>query len=483
MGYIERLDSYKEEMISALAKSVSMPSVGGEAVRTRDGEVLPFGKGVYDALMQMLRKGKELGFDTYNDDNFAGHIEWAAPGRPASEYFGIVGHLDVVPVGEGWESDPFTLRLEDGIMYGRGTSDDKGPVVACLYAMKALKEEGFEPAMNIRLVLGCDEETGHISAEHYTENCGHPACGFTPDAEFPLINGEMGILTFDLAQKFTSKASKDDMRLTKLEGGNAHNAVPAYAKAVIAGSKDQYDLISDRAKLFRAETGYSLRTKKQGSSLVIEVTGKAAHGSTPENGLNAVSILMEFLGRIRFASEELNEFIAFYNEHIGFDFHGERLGCDLSDEVSGPLVLNVGVANINEDIANVTINIRYPVSFTGEDVLSAVEGVLGDGRIGMITRIIQPPVYRDTDDPMIEKMMEAYRIETGDVDSQPEVIGGGTYAKLFDNIVAFGAEFPDEEKTMHQANEKLSVESFMKMARIYARAIHSLTGSDPVKDV
>lgn len=474
MSYLERLDSYKEEMLETLAGVVSKPSVNSDAVRTEDGEVMPFGKGTYDALMYMLSKGKDLGFTSYNDENYAGHIEWKAPDTPASEYFGIVGHLDVVPVGGGWDSDPFTMKREDDYVYGRGVLDDKGPVVACLYAMKALKEEGIEPAMNIRLVFGCDEETGDISASHYTENQGHPKMGFTPDANFPLINGEMGILVFDLAQKFTSKSAKDELRLTKLEGGNAHNAVPAYAKAVIAGSKEQYASIIERAKLYCEETGYKLKSKKQGSSLVIEAEGKAAHGAHPDAGLNAISIMMDFLGRVSFASEELNDYIAFYNDHIGFDLHGERLGCDFSDEQSGPLILNVGVADINEDIAGVTVNIRYPVTYTDEIVLSGVEQVIGEGRVGIVTRIVHYPIYMDMDDPMVVKLMEAYREETGDSEAKPIVIGGGTYAKMFDNILAFGAEFPGEEATMHQANEKLSIESFMKMARIYARAIHSL---------
>lgn len=474
MTYIERLDSYKEEMLETLAQAVSDPSVGSDAVRTEDGEVLPFGKGVYDALTHMLSKGEELGFSSFNDDNYAGHIEWKAPDTPASEYFGIVGHLDVVPVGNGWVSDPFEMRREEDFVYGRGVLDDKGPVVACLYAMKALKEEGLEPRMNIRLVLGCDEETGEISANHYTENQGHPKMGFTPDANFPLVNGEMGIMVFDLAQKFTTKSAKEDLRLTKLEGGNAHNAVPAYAKAVIAGNSEQYASIVERAGLYREETGYSLRTKRQGSSLVIEADGKAAHGAHPDEGLNAVSILMDFLGRISFASEELNDFIVFYNDHIGFDLHGERLGCDLADEQSGPLILNVGIADINEDLASVTVNVRYPVTCTDEMVISGIEQVTSESRVGIVTRMVHLPIYMDIDDPMVIKMMEAYREETGDSEAVPMVVGGGTYAKMFDNILAFGAEFPGEEATMHQANEKLNIESFMKMARIYARAIHSI---------
>lgn len=473
MGYLERIDSYKGEMLDALAEIISKPSVQGAPAKKPDGSLMPFGTGVQEALECMLSMGEKLGFDTYNDDNYAGHIEWKSE-EGGDDYFGIVGHLDVVPVGTGWSTDPFTMVDKgDGFVYGRGTSDDKGPVVACLYALKALREEGMEPKRNIRLVLGLDEETGHISADHYVEHCGHPAMGFTPDADFPLVNGELGILIFELAQKFTTKAGKDEMRLTKLEGGVAANAVPAYAKAVISGNKEQYDLISDRAKLFAEETGYKIKTKKQGASLVVETFGTAAHGAHPELGLNAVSILMDFLGRISFASEELNDFIDFYNEHIGFDLHGERMGCFFEDKPSGPLIFNVGVANINEDIATVTVNIRYPIKSTDEQVLSGIESVLEGSRIGLVTRAVQTPIYCHRDDPVCQTYMKAYRDETGDMEAEPMIIGGGTYAKMFNNILAYGAAFPHDENTMHQADEKFSIDSFMKMARVYARAIEA----------
>ena len=473
MGYSERLDSYREDIIETLRGSIGCPSVKGEAVRTADGEVYPFGKGVQEALEHMLRTGEEMGFEVFNDDNYAGYIQYSAP-EGADGYFGIVGHLDVMPEGTGWTNDPFTMTERDGILYGRGTSDDKGPVAACLYAMKAIKDEGIVPHKNIRLVLGLDEESGTLSSDHYLASCGKPDFGFTPDGKFPLVNGEMGIMIFELAQKFTTKPAKDALRLTKLEGGTATNAVPANARAVISGSKEQYDLIADRAGLYAEETGHRLKTKKQGSALVIEAEGVAAHGARPELGLNAVSILMDFLGRIGFTNEELNEFIAFYNDKIGFDLHGERMGCYCEDEPSGPLIFNVGLANINEEIATLTVNIRYPVSCTDEEVIGAMEEVLGPGRVGIVTRSVFEPMYAEPDDPGVIAMLEAYRKNTGDLESKPLTTGGGTYAKLIGNIICFGALFPGEENTMHQADEKISVESLMKMAHIYADAIFEL---------
>jgi succinyl-diaminopimelate desuccinylase len=474
MGYIQRLESYNEDMLKTLGETIAIPSVNSGPVRTPDGEVYPYGKAVQDALVHMLKVGEEMGFEAYNDENYAGHLEWKAEGD-SDGYYGIVCHLDVMPEGSGWEREPFVMTDGgDGYVYGRGVSDDKGPTVACLYALKALKEEGIVPKHNIRMVFGLDEESGDSSALHYLENLGHPIAGFTPDGDFPLVNGEMGILVFELHQKFKNKAGKDDLRLTRLEGGTRHNAVPAFAKAVIAGSKAEYDLITDRARLYTEETGYRLTAKKQGTSLVIESEGVAAHGAHPWLGLNAVSILMDFLGRIGFASEELNDFIAFYNEHIGFRLAGEEMGCRFEDEASGPLIFNVGIANINEDLATVSVNIRYPVSYTAENVLEGIEETLGQNRIGIVTRMIQEPIYFPLDDPYVIRMIDAYQKETGDTSSRPSVSGGGSYAKFFDNIMAFGALFPEEENTMHQADEKLSKESFMRMARIYADAIYSI---------
>ncbi|MBQ6388950.1 MAG: dipeptidase PepV [Mogibacterium sp.] len=475
MGYLERLETYREDMLKTLGESVAFPSVASEAVRSADGELMPFGKAAHESLLHMLAVGEGMGFETCNVDNYAGYIQYSAPADAEdAKLCAVVGHLDVVPEGTGWTGEPYKMVEKDGFVYGRGTADDKGPVIASLYAMKALKEEGIVPKNHIRLVLGLNEECGEDSMVYYTEKCGHPDMGFTPDAEFPIVNGEMGILVFELAQKLGTGFSKDDLRLTKLEGGTAHNAVPRLAKAVLAGDKKYYDTIIERARQYAVETGYNLKARKQGSSLVIDAEGIAAHGAHPHLGLNAVSILMGFLGRLHFASEELNDYIEFYNEHIGFDLHGERIGCGFEDIPSGKLILNVGVANINEELASLSINIRYPVTITGEDVIRGIQSKLEGTQIGLVGRMEQGPIYMSIDTPMVSKLLKAYQDETGDCETKAIVQGGGSYAKMVNNILAYGGMFPGEEDTMHQADEKMSIESFMRMARVYARALWSL---------
>ena len=172
--------------------------------------------------------GREMGFAVKNVDNYGGHIDFPGSG---DKIMGILGHLDVVPAGDGWQHEPYGGEIEEGRLYGRGTSDDKGPVIACLFAMKALKEAGYQPKATIRLILGLDEETHWKGMEYYFARERKPDWGFTPDADFPLINGEKGMLVFDLAKKF-ARTSGEGLVLRSLSGGIAPNSVPDSCRAV-----------------------------------------------------------------------------------------------------------------------------------------------------------------------------------------------------------------------------------------------------------
>ena len=474
MDYLELLESYREDILKTLRELIAFPSVSLDSVKSADGKLMRYGRAVQDAYEYMLKLGEELGFDTFDADGYGGHIQFNADESIENpENLGIVGHLDVVPEGIGWDTNPYKLEIKDGYLYGRGVADDKGPLLACLYIMKAMKEAGIKPKKNIRLIMGLDEEKSMAGMLKYVEIAGQPDMGFTPDAEFPLINGEKGILTFDLAQKLTRQTNKEGLRLTKLEAGTASNAVPAQAKAVIAADDALYQHVKDALAQYVVETGYEISAKKQGSSLVIEAKGVAAHGACPELGLNAVSILMGFLGRLQFSNEELNDFIAFYNDHLGFDVAGERMGCEMKDEVS-KLTLNVGIASITEDLATLTVNIRYPVTKTSDEVFEGIQKTLEGSKIGIVKGNDIEPLYIDASSPMVKTMLDVYRQETGDADAKPIVIGGGTYAKAVNNTIAFGALFPGEFDTMHQANERKSLENFFKMTRIYAKTIYAL---------
>ena len=468
-----------DEGPQTMKRETGVDSEGNPVYETLE---VPFGEGVQKVFEYALRKGEELGFDAVNVDNYGGHLEM--PGYlfdeqgemtgTAEEVMGIVGHLDVVPEGDDWSGDPYTLREEDGRLYGRGTSDDKGPVVAAMYAMKAIQDAGFTPHANVRCIFGLDEETNWSGMIYYLQHEKQPDFGFTPDGDFPVIHGEKGVTTFELVKKF-SAGNGEGLQLTQLSGGNAANMVADSARAVLmAGDKRDYDFIRNMATTRKASGDMDISTRIMGKSLEVSVKGVSAHGATPEKGVNAISQLMEFLGGLNFGNDDVNEFIAFYNECIGYDLKGERLGICFSDEVSGDMVVNVGVLAGDKKSATITLCCRCPISCTGEQFYDGVASVTDKYDIGIVKGAYQDPLYLPKDHPMIQTMMDIYREHTGDMESEPLLIGGATYARAFNNIVAFGALFPGREDRMHQADEYFLEEDFKKMTIIFADTIYRL---------
>ena len=471
----QKIEEYRTEMTDALSGLVSIPSV---AVRTSGPN--PFGDAVQQAWEYMQAKAGEAGFTCFDADHFGGHIDFRGQG---DGILGIVGHLDVVPEGNDWDFEPYGGQVSDGFVCGRGTMDDKGPVIASFYAMKALHDCGYVPEKTIRMILGLDEETNWEGMEHYLAFVDErPDCGFTPDADFPVIHGEMGILVFDIARKF-GRTQEKGLQLRSVTGGTAPNAVPDSARAVIYDETSSgYDEIKTMISTLREETGHKIYFKGIGKSLEIRTQGTAAHGSKPESGLNAISILMDVLSMLHFANDDVTDFIRFYRDHIGFDMHGERIGCALSDEASGPLIWNTGMIELDKGSVRLTINIRYPVTLDADQVYDGIAEVTAPYDLGIIKGKGQLPIYIPADDPLVTTLMDIYRRQTGDTESQPLVIGGGTYARAMDNIVAFGARFPGQPELEHQKNEKIAIDSLVLLAKIYAEAIYRLAGeAEPVE--
>ncbi len=481
--YLDLIDEYREEMIQTLQELIAIKSVKAEPL----GEA-PFGAAVQEAFEYMLKKAKADGFETENIDNYGGHIDFGGylydeEGEmvgTGDEIMGILCHLDVVPEGKDWDYEPFGGQLADDKIYGRGAIDDKGPTVAVYYAMKALKDAGVVPEKKVRLVLGLDEETGWKGMEYYLKRVKHPDFGFSPDGEFPAINGEMGLLIFDLAKKIAkTPANAKGVSLRSMTGGNAPNMVADHARAVIKA--DSYDAVKDKITEFRKNTGYQINAKGIGKNLEITTQGISAHGARPEKGLNAISVLMKFFAEINFDNEDVRDFVDFYNSNIGFNLSGELIGCGFEDEPSGKLIFNVGMVNIDDESAAVTINIRYPVTMNDEQVYDSILPVVNQYNLGIIKKEHKAPIYIDKDDVMIRTLMDVYKKHTGDVNSEPMVIGGGTYARAVKNTVAFGADFPGEPELAHQKNEYIAVSKLIKCAKIFADAIFKLADGKVVR--
>ena len=487
MDYLKRIEESKEEIVKTLQELISIKSA--EEKPTADA---PFGKGIAEAFDYILKKAEADGFDTENADNYGGHIEFGGyfldeNGQitgTSDEVMGIIGHLDVVPEGSDWEYEPYGGVVADGKIYGRGAIDNKGPVVAAYYAMKALKDSGYMPEKKVRLILGLDEETNWKGMHYYLSKVKAPDFGFTPDAEYPAIHGEMGILVFQLAKKI-GKTTGKGIELRSLTGGTAANSVADYARAVIRADKmEAYDKVKELAARYRNEKcseegqiayGARLNCKGVGKSLEIVAQGISAHGATPECGVNAISLLMDFLGELDIINDDVNEFVGFYNQYIGYETDGAALGCDLSDEPSGKLVLNVGKVDLEGEAVILTLNIRYPVTLTDDAVYGALMPVINKYNMGIIKIKNQLPIYMPADNPMIKTLMEIYGEHTGDTEREPIVIGGGTYARAAKNIVAFGSIFPGDPDPSHQRNEYIEIDKLILNAKIFADAIYRLT--------
>lgn len=464
MNFLDLIDEYKDEIIKTTQEVIKIKSVEEKPLPG-----MPFGEGPYKALEKTLQIAEDMGFETKNLEGYAGHIDLGE----GEEVVGVLAHLDVVPEGEGWIYGPYSGEIHDGKIYGRGTVDDKGPAVATLYAMKALKESGVELKRKIRLILGANEETGWGCMNYYFKHEKAPNMAFTPDAEFPVIHGEKGIIIFDLVYNKNS-FTDGDIKLIDIKGGNAPNMVPDSAEAIL--EVRDLSFIEQSLRLCKEERNYPITISNDGNNVKVVAKGKSAHGSTPEKGENAITYLLAFLGEYIFARDSyIGMFLQFYNDKIAFKYHGEGIGCGFEDDVSGKLNFNVGMIKLEEENIVLTINVRYPIKTTSEEVYDAIRENLKDTNIELVASSKDTkPLYVPKDDFLVEKLMNVYREFTGDMESQPITIGGGTYARAMENAVAFGPMFPGQVELAHQKDEYISIDHLMKITKIYAKALYEL---------
>lgn len=442
----------KPQIITEIQKLVGIPSVkyDGKSIEDYNKEIgeeqnAPYGKNIKSALEYALELCHSLGFKT---KNIGGYVGYAEVGE-GQEMVGILGHLDVVPAGENWSYPPFKGTIVDDKLYGRGVLDDKGPMVACIYAVKALMSLEYKFNKRIRLIFGTDEECDWEDMPHYVESEELPTMGFTPDADFPATYGEKGILQFDIIVELGDQATD-----FTISGGECYNSVPDECQATI-------QLID-------------------GTHLDMLKKGKAAHGSTPEMGENAIALLMEEINNLKSEGKIENDsplarFVEFYMDKVGLDYYGETAGCKLHDEESGDLTFNVGMIHVEGNKVIISIDIRYPVTF---DYAKILENLTEHLKIPLLNVTIAnpielPPIYSDKEGALITNLMSVYKEITGD-EREPMTMGGATYARTMENIVAFGPLFPGREDTVHQKDEYIFLEDLRSITEIYAKAIKKL---------
>ncbi len=425
---------------------------------------MPFGKGPAMALKYMLNLAKDFGFKTKNLENYTG---WAELGE-GDDMIGVLVHLDVVPEGSGWTYPPYSGEIHDGKLYGRGAIDDKGPAMATLFALKTLKDVGVKLNKRVRIIFGTDEESNCECMKYYLQHDEPPTMGFSPDANYPIINVEKGILSFSFTTTFPTTKEVNGIKVLSLRGGHRANMVPDRAKTHLLGCKDK---IQNTVENLGDKILGNFKVEYDNNKTIIKSYGISAHGSTPEKGKNAIMLLIKLLNEMELTQPE-KDFLSFLNAAVDLDTTGKGLGVDFEDKISGRLSLNVGTMELDEYKATVRVNVRYPIKCTGEQIIKRIrENTPSFINIEDISE--NKPHYVPEDNPMIQKLKKAYEKVTGE-EAYCFAIGGGTYARMFENCVAFGPVFPGKPELAHQTDEYIEVEDLIQNFKIYTYVLEDL---------
>ncbi len=459
-------------MLNDLAEIISIKSVLDEAE-----EGAPFGKGCRTALDWFLAKAESFGFSTKNYDGYCGHAEYGE----GDECIGVLCHLDVVPAGEGWSSDPFKLVIEDGMLYGRGVADDKGSVVMCLHALKNIKEKAISLKRRIRIIAGCNEEHGSECIKHYVKVGEIPAMSFVPDSDFPIINSEKGILHVMCSVPLDSFMRKN---IAYIEGGESYNVVPDRAKVSIFSDsplgKKIIELcdgnVSDKLFMRPEVVTYLLAQGLRlddfsieygGEVITVYTKGVAGHAMDPKHADNAIWKLFKFL-----ACFDDGEIVSVMNKYICTDMSAEMLGIYKSDEQSGDLTVSMGIISLDNDKLHFSLDMRLPVSASEAEVRKTILSKL-PARSKITVSKYAPNLFIDKNSPLVTTLLNAYSSVSG-LEPHCLICGGGTYARELPNAIAFGPTFEGRETDLHNVDEHFLVEDFYKAAEIYEKAMVDL---------
>lgn len=435
MNVKKYIDMHFPMYVKHLETLVSYPSY-----IQKDDTSYPFGEPIQQCLESMLSICREYGFETYIDPQ--GLYGYADIGQ-GNEMFGVLCHLDVVDAGDlsAWHTDPFKLVERDGKLFGRGTSDDKGPTLSALFGLLAALNSGYKLTSKVRFIFGTDEESLWRCMRAYVNHETLPNIGIAPDSIFPLTYAEKGLIEF--------KIKSYDNTDIEANGGGPLNAVPSSAKAPYT------ELLENALKALNFD--YALLDNQ------LEVKGKAMHAKDADKGVNAVVRLTQALGMHHSQLNILNFINQKLDSPLGISLYG-----NVSDEISGALKLNVGSLEIRDGYQEVGIDIRFPVTYPVEKVREALEFACAEYGLKLEDYDYLPSIYIAKDSTFIQSLMQAYQEVTHDFESQPISSGGATYARAMPNVVAFGGLMKDDPSCAHQANEHILIESTKQAIEIYA---------------
>ena len=445
----------KPDMISTLQDWISVNSI-----KSAPKENAPFGSALRVMLDKALALCDSMGFDTLDVDGYAGHAEMGE-GKD-EDALAMLVHLDIVPDGDGWTYNPFGGEIVDNKMYGRGTMDDKGPAVAALYAMLAVKKAGIPLKRKVRIIFGCDEESGMQCMEYYRQKLTMPRSGFSPDAGFPVINIEKGMIGVQIS----AKPSKEGLQVVRWSTGDRTNVIPGVSYALVKAGEE----IIPKVKEVSEKYGWEIKAEPDDEFIRITVKGVAGHAAYPHAAENAISRLLIVLKEL--GAEGPLKTLA---NTVATDPYGEGLNIAVEDKLSGRLTNNIGIIRVDDSSIYATLDMRCPVLTDRAYLLRILKQSLPEFEIIQTTD--KAPHYVPAESELVQKLLEAYNEVTG-LPKETLAIGGGTYAKMLDEGVAFGIAFPGDPDKAHRADEYVDLDKLFDSSRIFARAIVKLAKGD-----
>lgn len=454
MLFGEKILDYWDDILKDLAALVAVPSVA----KPQEGPH-PFGDDCARALDTVLEMAQSYGLKTKNVGYYAGHAEYGQ----GEENAVVMAHVDVVPAGEGWSTDPFALTIDGNRAFGRGVADDKGAAIVALHCLRALKDAGVQGKRKLRVIFGSGEEIGMGDMGHYFAVEQHPDMGFTPDSSYGICHCEKGILNFRAAGK------NDSPVIESFSAGTVVNAVPAKAQCLVNCTEDETRRLAEAAA--KSEIEIVVTPTETGADLLAK--GQASHGAFPQGGKNAASYLVELLYSV--FGERTGSFFRFIHQQIGLTWDGSLIGVEMSDEPSGPLTFNLGLVSVEKGRCSLTVDIRYPATKRGSDISAILEKAVQP--YGLEYRLLSDaaPLYLPKGSPLIALLSGAYKDVTGE-ECSVFSMGGGTYARqMFGKGVAFGPGFPDQEDSReHDVDERIDLRRFKLHAQICLEAMYRM---------
>jgi len=469
MGYEkeihEYIENHKDELLNDL---FDLMRINSEKMDPLPGK--PFGEGPAKALAKGIEILDKYGFKTCNHDNYviSGDL------GPDDRALDILAHLDVVPAGDeaDWHvTKPFEPLIKDGILYGRGSSDDKGPAVSAIFALRAIKELGLPLKKGVRLILGSDEECGSSDIEHYYKTEKPAPMSISPDANWPLINIEKG----GLANEFSADYEKSDKTpcLVSFNGGVKINVAPGKANASVRGiSAKEVKTVAEKVT---KETGVHFNLNEKDGLTFIEAVGETCHASIPETGKNAITALTYLIAKLPLSDAPVNEYIRKLDQVFPFGkVNGEGLGVAIEDAESGKTTVSFDIINVTETHFSGQFDMRASIAANEENTGDVIERRLTDLGFNYVRKPMFAPHIVSADSKLVKTLLKSYEKGFGVTGAKPLAIGGGTYVHHVEGGVAFGCEEEGFDNRMHGADERMKVSLLTKSAEIFADAILSL---------